>query len=273
MVMCRMLGVSRSGHYAWEKRPESERSRRNRSLAWQIRVIHERSRRTYGSPRVTAELREEGVRCSRHRVARLMRLFGIRAKAGRKFRVTTDSKHHLPVAPNRLNREFAVSGPNVAWVSDLTYLWTAEGWLYLAAVMDLYSRRLVGWAMSPRADGELTMAALRQALEHRRPPVGLLHHSDQGRQYAAGSYQERLREHGLVGSMSRKGNCWDNAPMESFFGTLKQKLVYPERFATRKEAKARIFEYIEVFYNRQRRHSSLGSLSPAEYERRTDCIN
>lgn len=273
LVMGRVLGLSPSGYYVWLKRPESERFRRNRSLVSQIRRIHQRSRRTYGSPRVTAELREQGVRCSRHRVARLMRLHGIRAKTVRKFRATTDSKHHLPVTPNRLNREFAVSRPNVAWVSDITYIWTVEGWLYLAGVMDLYSRRLVGWAMSPRVDGELTRTALRQALGQRRPPAGLLHHSDRGRQYAAGDYQDLLREYGLVGSMSRKGDCWDNAPMESFFGTLKQELVYPERFATREEAKAKIFEYIELFYNRQRRHSSLGSQSPAEFERRTQGLN
>lgn len=273
MVMGRVLGVSRSGYYSWRRRPESERSCRNRTLVWQIRGIHERSRRTYGSPRVTDELRENGVRCSRHRVARLMRLHGIRAKTVRKFRVTTDSKHHLPVAPNRLNREFAVSRPNVAWASDITCLWTSEGWLYLAGVMDLYSRRLVGWAMSHRPDSELTLTALRQALGQRRPPAGLLHHSDRGKQYASGAYQELLGLYGLVGSMSRKGDCWDNAPMESFFGTLKQELVYPERLATRKEAKAKVFEYIELFYNRQRRHSALGSQSPAEFERRTQGLN
>jgi len=273
LVMGRVLGLSRSGYYAWLKRPESERSRRNRSLVSQIRRVHQRSRRTYGSPRVTDALREEGLPCSRHRVARLMRQEGIRAKTVRKFRATTDSKHHLPVAPNRLNREFAVSRPNVVWVSDITYIPTLEGWLYLAGVMDLYSRRLVGWAMSPRVDGELTLTALRQALGQRRPPAGLLHHSDQGRQYAAGDYQDLLRNYGLVGSMSRKGDCWDNAPMESFFGTLKQELVHHERFTTRDEAKAKIFEYIEMFYNRQRRHSSLGSQSPAEFERRTQGLN
>ena len=273
LVMGRVLGLSRSGYYAWLKRPESERSRRNRSLVSQIRRVHQRSRRTYGSPRVTDALREEGLPCSRHRVARLMRQEGIRAKTVRKFRATTDSKHHLPVAPNRLNREFAVSRPNVVWVSDITYIPTLEGWLYLAGVMDLYSRRLVGWAMSPRVDGELTLTALRQALGQRRPPAGLLHHSDQGRQYAAGDYQDLLRNYGLVGSMSRKGDCWDNVPMESFFGTLKQELVHHERFTTRDEAKAKIFEYIEMFYNRQRRHSSLGSQSPAEFERRTQGLN
>ncbi len=272
-VMCRVLGVSRSGYYAWRTRAESGRSRQNRSLLVQIRRIHGRSRKTYASPRVTAELREEGFGCSRHRVARLMRLHGLRAKTVRKFRVTTDSKHPFPVAPNRLSREFAVNRPNIAWVADITYIWTSEGWLYLAAVMDLYSRRLVGWAMSSHPDSALTRTALRQAPGQRRPPAGLLHHSDRGKPYAAGDYQELMGEYGLVGSMSRKGDCWDNAPMESFFGTLKQELVHPERFATREEAQAKLFEYIEVFYNRQRRHSALGSQSPAEFERRTQSLN
>jgi transposase InsO family protein len=202
-----------------------------------------------------------------------MRENGIRAKAARKFRVTTDSQHRHPVAPNLLDRQFTVSRPDTVWVSDITYLWTAEGWLYLAAVMDLYARRIVGWAMSHRITQELTLAALRQALEYRRPSVGLVHHSDQGKQYAAGAYQALLRSHGIVCSMSRKGNCWDNAPMESFFGTLKQELVYPDRFVTREVAKAKVFEYIEVFYNRQRRHSSLGSKSPVEFERLTQGLN
>ena len=272
-LMCRVLEVSRSGYYAWRGRPESERACRNRLLVSQIRVVHARRKNRYGSPRMTDELRESGVRCHRHQVARLMRENGIRAKAARKFRVTTDSQHRHPVAPNLLDRQFTVSRPDTVWVSDITYLWTAEGWLYLAVVMDLYARRIVGWAMSHRITQELTLAALRQALEHRRPPVGLVHHSDQGKQYAAGAYQALLRNHGIVCSMSRKGNCWDNAPMESFFGTLKQELVYPDRFVTREEAKAKVFEYIEVFYNRQRRHSSLGSKSPVEFERLTYILN
>jgi transposase InsO family protein len=202
-----------------------------------------------------------------------MRQHGIKAKTVRKFRVTTNSKHAFPVAANLLARQFTVSRPNAVWVSDITYIWTLEGWLYLAGVMDLYSRRIVGWAMSHRIDGELTLAALRQALTQRQPSAGLVHHSDRGKQYAAGGYQTLLREHGAVCSMSRKGDCWDNAPMESFFGTLKQELVYQEQFATRNEAKAKIFEYIEVFYNRQRRHSSAGSHSPVEFERLTLSLN
>ncbi len=202
-----------------------------------------------------------------------MRQHGIKAKTVRKFRVTTNSKHNHTVAENLLARRFTVVCPNAVWVSDITYIWTTEGWLYLAAVMDLYARRIVGWAMSHRIDGALTLAALRQALTHRRPKAGLIHHSDRGKQYAADDYQKLLQDHGVVCSMSRKGNCWDNAPMESFFGTLKQELVYQEQFVTRDEAKAKIFEYIEVFYNRQRRHSSAGSHSPAEFERLTLSLN
>jgi transposase InsO family protein len=202
-----------------------------------------------------------------------MRRHGIKAKTVRKFRVTTNSKHAFPVAPNLLARQFTVSRPNAVWVSDITYIWTAEGWLYLAGVMDLYSRRIVGWAMSPRIDGALTLAALRQALTQRQPSAGLVHHSDRGKQYAASDYQKLLRDHRAVCSMSRKGDCWDNAAMESFFGTLKQELVYQEQFTTRDMATAKIFEYIEVFYNRQRRHSSAGSRSPVEFERLTQSLN
>jgi putative transposase len=266
-LMCRVLGVSKSGYYAWLGRPESRRTSANRVLVSQIRVVHQRSRKSYGSPRITEELNDIGVPCGRHRVARLMRHAGIRAKTVKKYKATTDSKHSLPVSPNLLSRQFTVTRPNRVWVSDITYVRTTEGWLYLAAVMDLYARRIVGWAMSERIDGELTLSALRQALNQRRPSPGLIHHSDRGKQYAAGDYQKLLRDHGALCSMSRKGDCWDNAPCESFFGTLKQELVYQERFDTREEAKAKIFEYIEVFYNRQRRHSSAGSRSPVEFER------
>jgi putative transposase len=266
-LMCRVLGVSKSGYYAWLGRPESRRTSANRVLVSQIRVVHQRSRKSYGSPRITEELNDIGVPCGRHRVARLMRHAGIRAKTVKKYKATTDSKHSLPVSPNLLSRQFTVTRPNRVWVSDITYVRTTEGWLYLAVVMDLYARRIVGWAMSERIDGELTLSALRQALNQRRPSPGLIHHSDRGKQYAAGDYQKLLRDHGALCSMSRKGDCWDNAPCESFFGTLKQELVYQERFDTREEAKAKIFEYIEVFYNRQRRHSSAGSRSPVEFER------
>jgi putative transposase len=267
-LMCRILQVSRSGYYAWLSRPESRRSFENRRLLSQIRMIHDRSRRLYGSPRITAELRAEGFGCGENRVARLMRLHGIRARTAPKFKVTTDSKHNLPVAPNLLNRQFTVDRPNAVWVSDITYIWTSEGWLYLAGVLDLYSRRVVGWSMSRRVDGELTLSALRQAIARRHPASGLLHHSDQGKQYAAGDYRKLLSEYGMTASMSRTGDCWDNAVIESFFGTLKTESIFFEKFSNREEAKTKIFEYIEVFYNRQRRHSTLGYLSPDEFERR-----
>ena len=267
-LMCRVLLVSRSGYYAWLRRPMSARAKANEQLVSAIRQVHEQSRRTYGSPRITDELKDTGILCSRHRVARLMRRHDIRPVTVRKFRVTTDSKHQHPVAPNRLNRQFAVKRPNRVWLSDITYIWTLEGWLYLAAVMDGCSRKIVGYAMQEQMDQSLTVMALDRALAVRRPSAGLIHHSDQGKQYAADDYQKLLSAHQAVCSMSRKGNCWDNAPMESFFGTLKQELVYQDRFASRKEAKAKIFEYIEVFYNRQRRHTELGT-NPVEYERLT----
>ncbi len=239
----------------------------NRRLLSEIRMVHQRSRENYGSPRVTAELHALGVRCGENRVARLMRLNGIRAKRRRKYRATTDSKHGYPVAPNLLARQFSVNRPNAVWVSDITYIWTSEGWLYLAGVVDLYSRMVVGWSMSRQITEELTLEALSQALGRRRPKPGLLHHSDQGDQYAAGDYRDLLADHQMICSMSRKGDCWDNAPMESFFATLKTELIYRERFTTREEAKVKIFEYIEVFYNRERRHSTLGYQSPVDFER------
>ena len=268
-LMCRVLAVSLSGYYAWLVRPESMHSYQNRQLLVQIHQVYLESRPTYGSPRLTDELRDRGLVCNEKRVALLMRVNDIRAKMARKFRLTTDSKHNLPVAPNLLNRQFVAAGPNMVWLSDITYVWTNEGWLYLAGVIDLYSRRIVGCSMGSRLDDKLTLSALHQALGHRRPEPGLLHHSDQGKQYAANNYQQLLSDHRMIGSMSRKGNCWDNAPMESFFATLKTELIYHERFITREEAKEKIFEYIEVFYNRKRRHSSLGSKSPAEFETTT----
>lgn len=264
--MCEVLDVSRSGYHAWSKRSESKRSMENRELAHRIRLIHRRSRETYGSPRVTSELRAEGYSCSRNRVARLMRKHGIRCKLRRKYRVTTDSRHSSPVAPNLLDRCFAVERPNAVWLSDITYIWTSEGWLYLAGVVDLCSRMVVGWSMGSRINSELTLSALRQAVGRRDVQPGLIHHSDRGKQYAAEDYRELLYERGMICSMSRRADPWDNAPMESFFATLKTELVYRERFETREEARARIFEYIEVFYNRQRRHSSLGDKSPVDFE-------
>jgi len=220
----------------------------------------------YGSPRIVEELRARGYVISRKRVERLMRADGLQAKHSRKFRVTTDSKHEHPVADNTLAREFEVDVANARWVADITFVWTNQGWLYLAVVMDLFSRRIVGWQMSNRIKRQLVIGALQMALKGRRPESGLLHHSDRGSQYASHDYREMLEEAGCVCSMSRKGNCWDNAPVESFFATLKRELVHDRRFQTREQARSEIFEFIEVWYNRKRRHSTLGYMSPAEYE-------
>ena len=268
-LMCRALTVSPAGYYAWAGRPESARSVHNRTLLSAIRVIHRESRETYGSPSVWDALIKRGHGVGENRIARLMRVEGIRAKTVKKWRATTDSGHTLPVAANTLNRQFQVEQPNRVWAGDITYIWTTEGWLYLAVVLDLYSRTVIGWAMGHRLTVDLAERALTMALATRNPTAGLLHHSDRGSQYAATSYQRLLGEHGITTSMSRKGNCWDNACVESFFGTLKRELVYHRHYATREEAKQDIFEYIEVFYNRRRRHSTLGYDSPAEYEART----
>lgn len=268
-LMCRTLAVSPAGYYAWRNRPESCRSGDNRALLSAIRVIHREFRETYGSPSIWNVLTQQGHAVGKHRVARLMRQAGLRAKTVRRWRATTQSNHQLPVAENTLNRQFAVAYPNQVWAGDITYVWTAEGWLYLAVVLDLYSRAVIGWAMSHRLTMDLAESALTMALANRRPQAGLLHHSDRGSQYAATKYQHLLTAHGITPSMSRRGNCWDNACVESFFGTLKRELVYHRHYATREEAKRDIFEYIEVFYNRKRRHSTLGYDSPAEFEART----
>lgn len=265
-LMCRTLAVSPSGYYAWVARPESHRAAENRRLIIEIRMIHAESRRTYGSPRVHATLQAQGQRVSTHRVARLMRASCIRAKTVKRWRATTDSAHPYPVVPNTLNRQFAVAHPNRVWAGDITYVWTAEGWLYLAVVLDLYSRRVIAWGMGSRLTQELALAALTMAIERRRPACGVLHHTDRGSQYAATLYRELLAGHGLTASMSRRGNCWDNAVVESFFHTLKTELVYHRHYRTRAEARQDIFEWIEVFYNRTRRHSTLGYRSPTEFE-------
>ena len=267
MLMCRVLGVSSSGYYAYRTRPASGRSLENRRLLNRIRAVHEKSRRTYGSPRVHWQLVAEGESCSRGRVERLMSANGIRAKQQRKFVMTTDSKHDLPVAENVLGREFSVDEPNRVWSSDITYIPTDEGWLYLAGVLDLCSRTAVGWSMSDSLERTLVVDALRMAYRRRRPGKGLIHHSDRGSQYASEHYRNLLKDYGMQMSMSRKGDCWDNAPMESFFGTLKKELVHHRKFRTRAEARRDIFDYIEVFYNRERLHSSLGYLSPLNYEK------
>ena len=268
-MMCRVLEVSRAGYYAWKHRPESQRSRTDRVLTASIREVHERNRRTYGSPRVYQELKATGHRVGRHRVARLMRQERLVGCKRRGFVATTDSKHDHPVAENLLARRFEASAPNQVWVGDITYLPTAEGWLYLAILLDLWSRKIVGWAMSASLDASVALAALRMALEARNPAAGLMHHSDRGVQYACETYQATLHSNDLVPSMSRKGNCWDNAPAESFFGTLKTELLAGRIFPSRAIARTEVFEYIEAFYNRRRRHSTLGYLSPGDFE--TQC--
>ena len=263
-VMCELLGVSRGGYYAWAGRAESARAADDRTLAAEIRAAYEASRGRYGSPRVHAELRARGRRIGRKRVARLMRGMGLAARRRRRFRRTTDSRHAFPIAPNLLERNFTAEAPDRVWLADLTYIWTAQGWLYLAAVLDLYTRRVVGWAMADHLRHELTLAALDVAIVRQRPAPGLVHHADRGVQYAAHGYRARLRRHGMVCSMSRKGDCWDNAPMESFFATLKGELVEAAEYDTRDEARADLFQYIEGFYNRRRLHSGLGYLTPEQ---------
>ena len=260
------MQVSTSGYYAWRKRPESSGQQQNKQLLGYIKTVYKQSRQTYGSPRIYAKLKQQGVLCSKNRLARLMQLNGIAAKRKRKFIATTDSKHNLPVTGNKLNQQFQASMPNKKWVTDITYIWTQQGWLYLAVVLDLFSRQVVGWSMSASLQRRLVINALQMALQWRHPPQGLLHHSDRGSQYASFDYQQLLNNHQITCSMSRKGNCYDNAVMESFFSTLKQELVYHRQYQCRSQAKQDIFEYIQVWYNRKRRHSSLGYLSPEEFE-------
>jgi transposase InsO family protein len=264
--MCAVLEVSPSGYYAWRDRPESARHVADRGLAAEIRRIHADNRAVYGSPRVHAALRAEGRRVGVNRVARLMRRHGIQGRHKRRAPRTTDSKHSHPIAPNLLDRQFIAAAPNQVWLADITYLSTGEGWLYLAVVLDMFSRRVVGWAMRETMPQELTIAALQMAITQRRPGPGLVHHSDRGSQYAAHAYRRLLDKNGIRCSMSRKGNCWDNAPMESFFGTMKTELDDNIVFETRQQAKAAIFGFIETFYNRQRLHSAIGYRSPAKWE-------
>ncbi len=266
--MCRLLAVKRSTYYGWRSRPESRRTKENRLLLIEIEISHKASDRTYGSPRIHKDLQQRDYQCGQNRVARLMSENGIRAKQARRYKVTTNSDHSHPVAANLLDRQFDVTEPDRVWTADITYVWTRAGWLYLAVILDLFSRRVVGWAMSNRIDGQLTLTALRRALWGRRPPSGLLHHSDRGSQYACGDYRAKLDEHGLICSMSRKGDCWDNAVSESFFKTLKVERVNDRDYWTREEAKADITDYIERFYNRKRRHSYLDYVSPVEFELR-----
>jgi len=266
-AMCETFGVSPSGFYASRQRVVGPRRQRRVELRGQVVDVHAQSRGTYGSPRVHRELLERGVRVCENTVAKLMRAQGLHSKRRRKFVPrTTDAKHAFPTAANVLDRAFEADAPNRKWVCDITYVETGEGWLYLAAVLDLYSRKVVGWSMAEHLRADLVEDALSMALMRRRPGKGLLHHSDRGVQYACDRYQQRLKQEGLVCSMSRTGNCYDNAAMESFWSTLKTELVYHEKFATRETARQKIFEYVEVFYNRERRHSSIGYISPESFE-------
>jgi len=274
--MCCVLAVSTSGYYAWRGRPQSQRAQDNLELVKRIKEVHASSRETYGSPRVHAELVQgQGIHCNKKRVERLMRIHDIRGRTRRRRRVqTTDSNHSLPVAPNLLDRQFEADLPNRKWVADITYVPTDQGWLYVAAVLDLFSRRVIGWSMSNTMCTLLVKDALEMAISLRHPQAGLLHHSDRGSQYASAEYQAVLQTGEIVSSMSGAGDCYDNAAMESFFGTLKCELIYDRHYRTRAEARQDIFEYIEVFYNRQRRRSSLGYLSPVAYEESYQlCLN
>lgn len=263
------MQVTRSGFYAWKDRKlqaPSSRQKENETLLIRIGQSFKDSKETYGSPRILRDLKAEGFRCGRNRVARLMRQAGLRAVVAPKFQVTTDSKHSLPLAENLLDRDFGAAEANRKWAGDITYIWTREGWLYLAIVLDLFSRRIVGWSMQANLEHSLVLKALGSAICQRQPDAGLVHHSDRGSQYASADFQQALCEQSITCSMSRKGNCWDNAPVESFFGTLKQELVHRHDFVTREAARQEIFNYIEVWYNRKRRHSSLGYISPAAFE-------
>ena len=266
MLMCAILEISRSGFYAWLNREPSERSNSDGRMLDLIREVHKANREVYGAPRVHEALKAGGVNCGRNRTARLMREDGLRSKTKRKFKATTNSKHNHPVAPNLLGQDFKTQYPNAIWVSDITYIWTDEGWLYLATTMDLFSRGVVGWSMDSRMKSNLVVSALDMALKARKPMEGLIHHSDRGVQYAAKPFQEQLSTNGIVCSMSRKGNCYDNAVQESFYHSLKTELVHHEHYRTREEARASIFEYIEGFYNRVRLHSTLGYKSPLQFE-------
>jgi putative transposase len=265
--MCEALGVSASGYHAWTSRPDSATERWRQELVGAIEEVHAEVKGRYGSPRVTAELNARGYECSENTVAKLMSAHGIKAKTPRRFVRTTDSNHRLPVAPNVLDRDFEPDRPNESWCADITYIPTREGWLYLAVVEDLFSRMVVGWRMAESMESRLVVDALEMALARRRPGAGLLAHSDRGSQYASDHYQRVLASAGITCSMSGAGQCWDNAPVESFFGRLKCELSPDGMFATRDQARAALFEYLEVFYNRVRRHSSLGFLSPVEFER------
>ncbi len=265
---CELLDVSRSGYYAAQRRPASARGLVNQQLVVEIRRIHREVDRSYGSPRMQPELVGAGFPCGRHRVARLMRAAGIQAKQPNQYCVTTDSRHSFAIAPNRLDRDFSAPAPNRIWMGDMTYIPTGEGWCYLAVLLDAFSRRVVGWALDTQLSASLPLTAWQQAVASRRPGPGLVHHSDRGTQYACTAYQTVLQHHQAVPSMSRRGDCWDNAVVESFFAALKVERLHERRYVTREELEADVHDYIEEFYNRRRRHSTLGYLSPVIYELR-----
>ena len=261
-----MFFIERSGYYAWLKRKPSKRKIANEALDKKITDIFNAHKSRYGAQRITDELRADGESCSKNRVSKRMRHLKLRAKAKKKFKVTTDSKHNLPVAPNLLNRDFSAKAPNQKWAGDISYVWTDEGWMYLAVVIDLYSRAVIGWSIQSTMSRKLVCDALMMALWRRGFPRNVLFHSDRGSQYCSHDYQNLLKAYGFICSMSRKGNCWDNAVSESFFHSLKTELIYSERYATREIAKQSIFQYIEGYYNRVRRHSTIGSISPEMFE-------
>lgn len=266
--MCLALKISKSGYYTWRNRPKSKRDPENEKLDHHIRTIYEQNKGRYGSPRITEALNNQEIACSENRVAARMRKNGIKAKTKKRFKVTTHSKHKHPISANLLNQDFTAQHPDQIWVSDITYLWTREGWLYLAVILDLFSRRIVGWSMSHRLGQELVLNAFKQALWRRRPSPGMIFHSDQGVQYACTAFRNLLKDNKFIQSMSGKGNCYDNAVAESFFHTLKTELVYFETYHTREDARNDVFEYIETYYNRFRMHSTINYCSPVQFEQR-----
>lgn len=266
-ALCRILGVTRQGYYAYARRPQSPRARRESELVARVRQIFEQSRGRYGSPRVIAQLKREGIHASKRRIERIMRGLGLSATRPRRTRTTTRANERHQVEANVLSRDFTASRPDERWVTDITYVWTDEGWSYLAVLIDLCSRAVVGWSLGDSLSTQLPLAALEMAVVRRRPSVGLLHHSDRGCQYTSQQYRDALSARGVVVSMSRRGNCWDNAVAESFFATIKRELLRRQRWTSRRELRAAVFEYIEAFYNRRRLHSSIGYRTPAEVER------
>ena len=266
-ALCKVMQVSRSGFYFWRTRGKSFRQKERDRLVPQVKAIHRQTKQSYGARRISEELEAQGESCGRTKAGTLMKLAGVYAKQTKKFKATTDSKHNLPVAPNLLNRNFEASAPDTAYCSDITYIWTNEGWLYLAVILDLFSRQVVGWSMSNRITKELVLNSLQIALWRRKPSAGLIFHSDRGSQYCSNDVQKMLKKNNMLSSMSRKGDCWDNSVSESFFGSLKTERLFDVRYSTRDEARKDVIDYIEMFYNSNRRHSYLGYLSPVDFEK------